>query len=395
MSKSNKLPKNITRRNGELYVTKSYRGQRLSRSLHTKNMDLARKRAAEYIKDFIKAIDEDVWEGMDRKAARRQFPTVGEVLDHYRTFAAFQGVSQATVAGYIAKLRRSLEALGHSRWESAGTELLTADLADDLIEHWLIKRAPDIDKDLRVHQATVNMVQSQLRNAASIFSRKALKHYERKGLKLPRTILEFGPSASYRERVKTYSLPPLDLVKATLEAGYELPDPLWLVFVGCFDLACRGDDLASARIDWFVQDGEGNRYLEVPGHMTKGKSLHRKPCPPALYAALCRKVGEREHILPGESYTARLELVQRGTFRLWMRELGWRTHKLAHELRALRACYVYFHGGGPVAAKQLLGHSTIATTEKHYAGALGIPPELHDWFTYWNTPVIEDKKQKA
>lgn len=398
------LPKNVFAhpKTGVLWVAKTYMGKRLRESLRTKNTQLAKARAAEKIKLFIDAIENDKWEGLQKTRGKRSFATVGQVLELFDEFAELKGTAHSTKVSYKGKLRRVLEKVGFTNWEGLHTDKLTPAICDRYVELWLIERAKEIKADPRKHQATINMAQSQLRNAASIFSAKACLYYERQRLKLPASIQSFGPSKLYEVKERTYRLPPVELIRKTLEQGYELKGADWLAFVGCFDLACRGDDLANARMDWFVRDGEGNVFLEVPEESTKGTSLHRKPCPAVLYAAIQAEVGGRETILPGDSYDARLSCVQRGSFTAWMAGLGWadQSHKRAHELRKLRACYVYYHGGknktgAPVDAKQVLGHSSISTTERSYAGALGVPPELHEWFTYWDAPTSNQESKQA
>lgn len=390
------LPKNMRLRNGVLYVEKTYLGFRLTESLRTRNVELAKKRRDEKIKLFIAGAESGKWGSLERTRTRQAYASIGDVCNLAERYALLQRWAPATLTKYKACLRRILSSTGsseRSNWLKKSTTALKPEVGNQFVEYWLEARADLIEADPDVWQQTVNMALSQLRNAASLFSKRARGYYREKGLKLPDLIGEFGMATRYRARPLTYVLPRADLIERTLSEGAELKGYQWLVFVLAFELGCRGDDMASARLDWLVEDALGQWYLEVPGVKTKGKKMHRKPISGDLKCALLKVVGDRDYLLPGRSYSARLNLVQRGDFRHWMRGLGWQTHELAHELRKLRGCFVYHHSGGqgPLLAKKLLGHSNLSTTEMYYSDNLGIPPQLLPLFKRWADPECESE----
>lgn len=380
-----KLPKNVFRHpNGNLWVNKVHGGRRLRESLHTRNVELAKKRAAAKVKAFVAAVEDGKWGDLDKTRTKRSIPTIGQVVDAYAEFADLHGHAPSTRNSYTAKLRRIVGRMFPGDWRQVSTAALTPELCDRYVEDWLVRRAADIRADGRRRQQTINLAQSLLRNASALFSGRARRFYASRGLVLPLCVADFGPATSYRAKTLKYTLPPAELIRRTLTEGRGLGGTLWLVFAGAFDLACRGDELAACRRDWFAQDARGDWWMrieETEDWAPKGRP-HRKPVPAALMERIFAEMDGRDTYLPGATYRPRLECVQRGAFPAWMTRLGWQTQKRAHELRKLRACWTYHHTGptGPLDAKRLLGHSSLATTESYYADLLGIPIELHPLF---------------
>lgn len=376
-------------RNGVLYVEKMYLGHRITESLRTRNVELAKKRRDEKLRLFKAAVEQDKWDGLQKTRSKKSFAKLGQVLELHAQFSEWQEHAKATPAKYKNCLRRVVAAtLGPAAWRERSTSELGPDLADRYVEHWLKVRKDEIWQDKEARQETINMAISALRNASALFSRRARSFYRQEGLKLPESLSEFGIPTRYKARPISYKLPNADLIARTLKAGAELEGTQWLIFVMAFELACRGADMSHARREWFVEDAEGQIYLEVPGEKTKGKRMHRKPLSRELLDAILTEVGERDYLLPGDSFNMRRNLVQRGLFPQWMRGLGWETNELAHELRKLRACYIYHHGGadGHIQARRLLGHANLSTTEQYYADNLGLPVQLIPYFTRWASP---------
>jgi integrase len=386
------------------YFRAEIRGKVYNQSLKTRDLKLAKKRA----KLKREAIEGERWEALEASRAKRSFATVGECVAAFRRLARMRGTRPSTVTSYVAKLRRFCESSFEGDWEKVSTGLLTPQAANLFIQRRL--EAEDC-ADEEARQAIVNGAQSQLRNCSAIFGRDACLYYREEGLKLPEGLRDFGPAARFKAVPKVYKLPPADLIRATVEGGYALPDPLRWVFIAAFDLALRGDEIAQLTQDCFHQDMHGQWWL-MPNFRQKGGSSKVR-VPTALYEEIKTAFAERETYLPGATKPARIELVQRGAFTEWMRGLGWTTGHLAHELRALRGCWLYYHSqpitrevdgqkvrieiNGPLEAKATLGHSSITTTERSYAGQVGIPLELHPLFRHWDggTTQQQQHEQKA
>lgn len=384
-----------------LYFRAEIRGKVYNQSLKTRDLKLAKKRA----KLKREAIEAEKWEVLEASCAKRSFATVGECVEAFRRLAKMRGTRPTTVQSYIAKLRRFCESSFEGDWQKVPVSYLTPKAANLFIQ----RRLEDEDcPDEESRQAAVNGAQSQLRNAASVFSREACLFYREEGLKLPEGLRDFGPAARFKAVPKVYKLPRPELIRSTIEGGYALEGSLRWVFIAAFDLALRGDEIAQLTQDCFQQDMHGQWWM-IPNFKQKG-GTSKVRVPTRLYKELSQAFAERETLLPGATKRARLDLIQRGEFPEWMRSLGWKTGHLAHELRALRGCWLYYHSqpithkihgekvrvevNGPLEAKQTLGHSSITTTERSYAGLVGIPLELHSLFRHWEAPSEECLVQK-
>jgi integrase len=393
MSTQKTLAKDIVQIPGRafLYFRAEIRGKTYNQSLKTNDLKLAKKRA----KLKRDAIEAEQWELLESSSSKRTFATVGECVALFRRLAKMRGTRQTSVSSYVAKLRRFCADSFEGDWEKVPTSFLTTASANLFIQRRL--EAANLP-DEQARQDAVNGAQSQLRNASAIFSKDACSFYRDEGLKLPESLRDFGPAARFKAIPRIYQLPRAELIRATVEAGYQLPDPLRWVFIGAFDLGLRGNEIAQLTKDSFQQDMHGQWWLIPDFRQKGGKSKVRVPA--ALYAEIKALFATRETFVPGASMRARLDVIQRGAFPEWMRSLGWKTEHLAHELRALRGCWLYYHSqpitheingqtvrvevNGPLEAKATLGHSSITTTERSYAGQVGIPFELHSLFRHWD-----------
>lgn len=96
-----------------------------------------------------------------------------------------------------------------------------------------------------------------------------------------------------------------------------------------------------------IQDG----VLVV--HQTKSGKVRRVPLPPDLLKELRRRIGK---LVP---------FVSSGTFNLRVQELSGVERFHVHQLRHTFACRWLEQGGSLEALRQLLGHSTVRTTERY------------------------------
>ena len=98
------------------------------------------------------------------------------------------------------------------------------------------------------------------------------------------------------------------------------------------------------------------------------------PVHPDLWAMLQALKGEGEYLIEAKHATERSDVVVRD-LAAWMRGLGWKTGKAAHELRKIRGSEWYTRLGAEV-AQTWLGHMDVATTCRYYATLTKQPAPL-------------------
>ncbi len=118
-----------------------------------------------------------------------------------------------------------------------------------------------------------------------------------------------------------------------------------------------------------IQDG----VLVV--HRTKSGKVRRVPLPPDLRRELRRRIGK---LVPFESS---------GSFNLRVRELSGLETFHVHRLRHTFACRWLERGGGLEALRQILGHSTVRTTERVLGSRFSHVRVLEDLLSMKMAPV--------
>jgi integrase len=303
--------------------------------------------------------------------------TVGQVV------TIFQGApgqaKPATRYGYICALKRVIEvSLGTMPvWKDRDLSELNEDL---VIRYGEIKEKTALGKGMAALSRARNGGISTLRQARMIFTRELLHYYSRRaGLVLPsmdgfRNTPGFG-----KGRNKDYQPPPDWLIAKTfaeLESSREDQPDRYLVCWLALGFGLRKSEISAVRADWFVPVA-GRIELElraVSGRMGYGESEATKngqliPRIPVANDAWTRLGPLIDAMAPGAyviggTMTWRLD----GVFREvneWLRNLGWKTQKGIHELRAYAGCQVISRDG-MLQGSLWLRHGDMATTQRYY-----------------------------
>lgn len=369
------MPKNLTKRGNVWYFTAIVNGKRMSQSLSTEDLKVAKARARGLM-GAARAEKWDVVEGVKRPAGRST--TVGDALEAYRKAAAQHYAETgrprpSTVEAYAWALGHLVRRSGVADPMAAPLSVLTAELDRRLVEQEVAGAAGDVMLEARARRSAAAIC----RGARSVFSAWAREAMRAAGV-------ELGPIEAWvqtrivRPAATCYELPERELIEATLAAGAALkaeePD-LYAVWLLCYGCALRAGEAAAARWDWLASrpapDGSVRWFLRVvPGDGWQTKSGRPRDIP--VGAGTAERLqelrqGSSEWILDGASWHERRNLIER-RFARWLRELGWTAHrypKAAHELRKLQGSEWYTRYGVEVASAWL-GHADIATTHRYY-----------------------------
>jgi integrase len=159
-------------------------------------------------------------------------------------------------------------------------------------------------------------------------------------------------------------LPPADkIIKKTFQKieGLLETDPKTYI---AFWLACgcglRRKEIFRARWDYFIKR-DGNPWFS--GSVGKNGQVIEVPVQAKAWAKLrpFHKAAKGKGRCLGEDAT--MEFVR--DINRWMYQMGWRTEKKIHELRAYIGSLIYLKD--PVAAMKFMRHHSIKVTEQFYA----------------------------
>ena len=376
------MRKNIRIRNGVYYWREMIRGTRYDESTGVRvGGQAAERQALTVAKEKRRAVlDRDV----HRLAATRVqqgYASIGAVIEHFRAVAAKRDMAHNSVRQYVKSLGRVLLQGGGIRSiEDQSTTILSVGLVD---RYEIAALAEVSSANPGAQRRRRNTIASTLNQARALFSAWARVKYEQAGLRLP-DLTGFLRAGDVMRDV-SWDLPSADLVSHTKAQASKLRDQdkdLWTVWILCYGLAMRSDEAAHARWDW-IYDVRGQRSIDIikrPAEWSgpKGTEGH-VPISDDMWSALCAVRGDSTYILPGETITARRNLVGR-RFAKWIRECGWDKDTYihcAHEMRRLRGSEWWTEPSiGPVVCSAWLRHSSLAVTQQHYAKLTVMPAPL-------------------
>lgn len=311
-------------------------------STKTDDKPLAKKRA----KNYREQVMAGNFKLVDQMKSRQGGVTYKEVLAEYANHVRPSGTARKNNATAMLKI---LAASGLT------DTAIIADTCSPLLalkwqKHGLAAEIP---------ATTIN---ARLRQARSIFAKKTMIHYT---LEMPKEAIRlffeapFLPEASIR--------PELPLPEADAKAHAELPalPEVWRAFLLARYGGLRSGEAIAANKNWI--DAAGILWIGgIPnGFITKS----RKYRPVALPA----QVIEILKAAPGDSLVgAHPKEVVKSTLIAKLHDCGFPAKKPMHALRRLWGSIVYTEQG-PRQARDGLGHSTQAVTDKHYARSLDAP----------------------
>lgn len=391
--------KNLKKRGGIWYFKKIVGGRVESVSLQTGDLEVAKARRD---KLALKMVQEK-WEEIDQVRTKRNLATIGEVCARFESATDLQ-LNPKTTADYVWALKHLIKRArpGTVNVENLPCTILDAGLVREFQKQCLA--AVPAGERLMADTAAVS-ANSILRQARSVFSRRALKRNVYEGLVLPK--LDGFLTAPMLNTLKrdTYVKPDEELLKRVWKGAYMLRDGvalvgktdppsreryggqggtelhgppwkrpvLWVIFWLASQTGLRKNELMCMRARWFQgQAGPAPtiRTMFEADFVPKGKRERLVPIAPGVAEEWLRVAKENgwstdpeAHVLPGGRWQ-KDEMFKE--FGAWMKEQGWTRRQKAHELRKIFASDLT-EAGDPYDTQQALGHQDIKTTMRYAA----------------------------
>lgn len=360
-------------RGAVIYVRATVRGKRIYQStgLEARPENVA---AARTIRDAVlRAAQEERFAELANTKLRQAHPfaSIGDLIERYEKVCQVRrDIEPVTVRYNVGALLRILSRT-QEKEPDACRALSSEILTDELVEEWA-ELSVDDGADRVEEESRRRTCNATLRHARGMFKRDLIRQY--RGLKVP-DFRPFMEAFGCKSPPVQYELPDEALYSKIIAGARtglraERPD-LYAAFLLVYDLAMRANEAAAARWSWIEQDGPGlvMRIIDRPEEDWKPKGRGGSvPVAPGVLAALeeaaVRRAGDA-FILPGGSHGARYELAMQGIAD-WMRGLGWRRRKCAHELRKLKGSF-WRARSGLDRAHEWLRHAQYQVTLDYYA----------------------------
>lgn len=334
-----KLFKRSPDRTAPYYARFQVRGKAYLWSTKTEDMALARKRAKEY----HDAIVSESFHLVDGMKSRSGATTFDELMADYATFPSPEDHTRTINRSALVQVLKASGLNGADTIDRIGA---------DLAINW-----QKYGRRSNVPVATINSV---LRRARSLFSKGAMILY---GADRPSAdrVRDLFTVPALREPERRPELPSPEADRKAHETLPATPD-LWRAFLLARYGGLRAGEIMAARKDWI----EGG-VIYVGGREFVAKSRRWRPValPPFVVDVLMASpvdylVGEHPQQAVGRDLPAALQAC------------GFPARKPTHSLRRLFGSTVYTQQG-PRQARDALGHSTQAVTDKHYARSMDAP----------------------
>lgn len=322
----------------------------------TQDRRLAETRAKVYREKIVS----EQFHLVDLMKSANKMPSFAEVFKEYQTLPV--RCSKATRNKNIASFKIILAAVGLN--ENDGLIRLNRDTA---LAWQRCCLKPGLNGAVEASQhASVVTCNSRLRQARSLFSKRAMQFYV---AKLPKEqIAGFMSVPLFRENERKREIPTPAMMEA---AELVLPEHKaeWCAYLLAKQAGLRAGEIATAERSWLV----GN-VLYVGGVVgtaeTKSGKFRQVPISEGV-AAVLRDAFPGHQFLCGDFPG---QVVQRKLPPL-LRECGFKMADPTHSLRRWFGSWVYENHGAS-AARELLGHSSETVTMRHYARRLTLPPAI-------------------
>lgn len=362
---------NVFLRGNSYYVHFRHRGKRYLRSMDTREKAVAEQRA----RQLYKQVSEERWDVVDQLRMRREYCSLGAVLERYEAAALAR---EATVAANMGALKIVVrEVLGLDKKfdvQSVGVDVVNADLARKFQQQRLEKAGKDHHARLRAG-ITIN---STLRQARSVFGGRALDRYldlklgDVGGFKDVPALDE--PDVNFKPIEETRLA---EMAAAVIELQRQRP-VLYLVHLHFSRLLMRNSEIEAARKEWLVKRGNYWGYDIIRREITteKGERIVYAPkgkerfvaMSDDVYQEICLHHDKDGWIIPARHKTERHDLIYKAHSK-WVKQFIPGRSKTSYELRK--------HGGSLVAqrdglwhAQMMLGHKSPKTTSDSYVAQL-------------------------
>ena len=371
----------------EWYLQVQHEGRREKVGLGTNNKEEACRRAAQFFKNLVgKGWDVALSKlNPDKEIKPKVMITVGDLITTVRPLLT---VRPRTFEMYAYSLRKiAREAVGQKdstkkrfdpksqTWRRVSDTMLLAKLTPTKVAEWKAKVVSAAGTDVVKQTRARRNVNSFIRMARSLFSRKGLKRLKELGVILPDPLPFAGVEMEKQGSTKYHSIfNPKDLLRKAKSELEEKDTDTWLVI-----LLALGAGLRRKEIDglcWLQVDFERNQIFifnhegfEAKTEDSEGKIFVDS----ALLAELLPFKGEaNEYVIerktPGRDAGATQFYRAQETFEKttkWLRDHGVKTDKPLHTLRKEFGSIICESADIHTASRQLR-HSDLATTAAFY-----------------------------
>ncbi len=330
--------------------------------LGTSVQNVAIKNAKLYLERLLS----NDWAALNALKSRSSAPTIGEIIDEYRRACSELELQSVTINGGINALLRVICLARQCDKEKAKETLVTLLNSDLIAAYW---KATGTENR--------NTAASRLNQAQAIFSTRAMEIYRRKWRQLPDlTAFSSAPKLRRRSVDQTFKDSGADVAGQMEWAAQQIrqTDPdTYRVYLLAARLGLRDKEIVHVRGNW-IEERRGKWVLAVidrpkQSFQTKAGVNRWLELSQELIDEFCEDIGKPQYLIAdGKPPTTRQNAVYRTASAFIRRYLPARSKSL-HELRKYAGARIATEHG-LYAAKEFLGHTTVSTTEKHYAAYL-------------------------
>ena len=352
-----KKEKNLINRSGVWYWAQVIRGKRYCESLQTGDLKVARLRMA--IKQ--KAAEAEDYGALYGTRSKAAFPTLGKIFELYLAEVESSGKLDMKTAGRnCSTLRKIMDTAGIEEPDAASLSELTEDLLKKFSARMLaVNDTPSARRT----------IQSMIRQARSLFSRKMDYHHE---ITMPKGLARFLTATPVQAPKVNNALPDPEVITELVKAGRKLRDgenkAIYLAFLLCYDLGLRNGEARDCRKSWFYRNPDGIWLLDLidrPDENYFPKTPRKVGIPvPASIMQDIQKFGGEDYVLPlGKTDRENLMKYDLSNF---VRQFIPDGTKSVYVLRRLRGSFwsKYYSTDRTFF---WMGHTSMQTTLNHYA----------------------------
>jgi len=348
----------LFKRASTFYFRFQSEGVRRTYSTRTSDLSVAKIRAKQKI---IEVLDSG-WGIIPQKS---KVPTVEQCVDVFLN--GDQHVKATTARDYVARLYLVMEEVFSCTREDARAMRISC-LNESTVRTFQAKRQGG-KKVSFVEPLQVNaVINSNIRQARSVFSRRALSAYANKGMIMPDTITGFLKAPLLREVSHRYSDNPIpqkqiDAMNKALPALKEQDPRLWAVHLMIRLMGMRDSEILAACKSWIIER-EGRSYLVINRRegIAPKRSDGEIPVPAVLLEWFDAQDGD--HLIPAKHKTARYDVIYREHNKFVRKHIPGR-QKGNHELRKWAGSLVATKTNSYERAADFL-RIDIATAKAHY-----------------------------
>lgn len=227
----------------------------------------------------------------------------------------------------------------------------------------------------RYPSQTINTFRGDVRKASALFSLAALDFYRKSGFEIENPFITAARSLPPSD-IKPYE-PLSDEMRAKIWKGDGLSQTQKMIVMLGMGAALRSGEIAHAKLDWVNDDGLTVQPIEGVWTPKSGLARRLKLDKSFIADLLALRGGsESPYLVPGMNDHQQPKPATRLKGEMayavtWLRNVGVKARKPIHVLRKEAGSLVASTDPqGLFAARDFLGHSTVAVTEKYYAHLL-------------------------